>query len=268
MLIYWCTCSRRPDIANILLAGLYLSNNQSINQYIFVVEIFDDFIANKKNYYFHCHVICKYVYQVKGVCHSPSAYPTIIIWQQIPHHREGIHKQPPLNVLSSSVCTSKAHNWYIISIVYFRSTKRAAENIYIYSNLHCYDSGLQSLSLLVRKFFPNRMADIITVLNSFLVYCALFFSFIDIDTACTNTAINWNCPGGYIVTFVLHLRDHIKCSYPICCFVAYSVINSLPYGIVYFYVSSWTIPIYCSICTCSIYVYERKKQCTINQKTI
>jgi hypothetical protein len=142
--------------------------------------------------------ICKYVYQVKGVCHSPSAYPTIIIWQQIPHHREGIHKQPPLNVLSSSVCTSKAHNWYIISIVYFRSTKRAAENIYIYSNLHCYDSGLQSLSLLVRKFFPNRMADIITVLNSFLVYCALFFSFIDIDTACTNTAINWNCPGGYI----------------------------------------------------------------------
>ena len=82
--------------------------------------------------------------------------------------------------------------------MYFRSTKRAAENIYIYSNLHCYDSGLQSLSLLVRKFFPNRMADIITVLNSFLVYCALFFSFIDIDTACTNTAINWNCPGGYI----------------------------------------------------------------------
>ena len=37
-------------------------------------------------------------------------------WQSISHHREGTHKQPPLDVLSSSVFNSKANNCYIYII--------------------------------------------------------------------------------------------------------------------------------------------------------
>ena len=48
------------------------------------------------------------------------------------------------------------------------------------------------------------MTNIITVLNKLKysgfilhLFCQ-FFSFIDIDTACANTAVHWSCPGGYI----------------------------------------------------------------------